>query len=50
MRTPIRAIRLTDKHWEAFKLHLGMSWLRKQIEKAEKKANAPAAHTKTTKE
>jgi len=41
MRTPLRNIRLSDEHWTAFKLHLGMDWLRKQIDKAEKKANKP---------
>ena len=50
MRTPLRSIRLSDEHWEAFRDLLGMDWLRKQIEKAEKKANSPAVHTKTTKE
>lgn len=45
-----RGIRLNDNEWESFKRLLGAPWLRKQIEKAEKKANAPTAHTKTTKE
>lgn len=36
-----RAIRLNDAEWSSFKLRLGTVWLRKQIEKAEKKANKP---------
>lgn len=45
MRTPLRNIRLSDEHWKTFREQLGMDWLRKQIEKAEKKANAPSAPT-----
>lgn len=36
-----RAIRMSDSEWKTFKLLLGMDWLRKQIEKAEKKAKKP---------
>lgn len=36
-----RAIRLSDQEWYSFRSLLGMVWLRKQIEKAEKKANKP---------
>lgn len=36
-----RAIRLNENEWARFKLHLGTVWLRKQIEKAEKKATKP---------
>lgn len=45
-----RGIRLNDSEWGSFKSLLGAVWLRKQIDKAEKKAKAPAVHTKPTKE
>lgn len=46
MRTPIRCIRLNDQRWRTFIDHLGMDWLRKQIDKAEKKASAPKKSAK----
>lgn len=50
MRTPIRSIRLSDERWKTFIDRLGMDWLRKQIDKAEKKANAAKTATPLTKE
>lgn len=41
MQRTNRAIRLSDQEWNSFRSLLGMEWLRKQIEKAEKKANKP---------
>lgn len=34
---PMRHIRVDDVRWDAFKEHLGMDWLRKQIDRAIKK-------------
>lgn len=39
MERKSRAIRLSDTEWERFKKLLGTTWLRGQIEKAEKRAN-----------
>lgn len=33
-----RPVWLNDKRWKAFKVHLGMGWLRQQIDNAEKEA------------
>lgn len=36
MRTPLRNIRLDQERWDALK-HLGMDWLKQQIDRAIKK-------------
>lgn len=50
MQRTNRAIRLNDQEWNSFRSLLGMEWLRKQIVKAEKKANSPTVHKPLTKE
>lgn len=37
MRTPVRAIRLSDDRWKAYRELLGNDWLCKQIDRAIKK-------------
>lgn len=47
MKTPIRAIRLSDERWEAYRLLLGNEWLIKQIDRAIKQSNASKTPVKT---
>ena len=46
MRTPLRNIRLDQERWDALK-HLGMDWLRKQIDLAIKKDQRKPTAQKT---
>lgn len=46
MSTPIRSIRLDEKRWDALK-HLGMDWLKIQIDRAIKKDQRKSTAQKT---
>lgn len=47
MKTPIRAIRMTEERWTAYRLLLGNAWLYKQIDRAIAKEQRKTAATTT---
>ena len=47
MKTPIRAIRMTEERWTAYRLLLGNAWLYKQIDRAIAKEQRKPTATRT---